>query len=92
MNRYEPVQKAGYCAPAACCLSRTAARVRTKRAGTSFSVLANFAIGACIVPRPYFDPTSDPSFSSATLQAIELQPGASTSLRVDYSPIAGMFS
>jgi len=30
-------REAGYCAPAACCLSRTAARVRAKRAGTSFS-------------------------------------------------------
>src|SRR5882672_2852036 len=45
-----PVRKRAYWTPAACCLSRTAARVRTNRAGTSFSVRANLAIGACIVP------------------------------------------
>src|SRR5262245_28329372 len=40
-------------APAACRLSRTAARVRANRAGTSFSVRANLAIGACIVPSSF---------------------------------------
>ncbi|MBS2024053.1 MAG: choice-of-anchor D domain-containing protein [Deltaproteobacteria bacterium] len=49
--------------------------------------LTSSGTGTCFISKPYFDPTSDPSFSG-TYQPIELAPAQSTSLRVDFNPIA----
>src|SRR5213594_3842871 len=56
-----------YCALAACRLLRTAARVRAKRAGTSFSVRTNCAIGACIVARTFASSSSRDGISASAV-------------------------
>src|SRR6266704_383522 len=56
-----------YCALAAARLSRTAARVRAKRAGTSFSVRTNCAIGACIVARSFASSSSRDGISASAV-------------------------
>jgi outer membrane protein assembly factor BamB len=50
--------------------------------------LKSVGTGTCFVSKPYLDSSSDASFSGLWAAA-ELAPNATTSLRVDFAPVAG---
>ncbi len=56
--------------------------------GAANGTVALHSVGSagCVVARPFFDSSSDPAFSSPSLAQLQLQPGASTSIRVDLAP------